>query len=299
MAQHGENARGFARVVGRAAGSGWRLLGSAAFFAALAGASLAAGGPERRDPQGLSFQGAYSFSALESEVAGIHPHPTRDDLFLVVVNRRPVYARGERAVLDERYRGHLLVVERHRGAVTRAIDLGGANYGGMAYGGRLLYVSSLDPPEILSVDIDAGRVVGRIAVSGPAGGLEYDQARSVLLAQMYVSQPHLAVLDPASARTLRTLWSDENAMDLALVSSDLLCTWVSSFDEHARGELRRLDPETGRVTGRLPLDRVHTSMAPLDRRVAGVEGFISLVRLDDAGTVGVFRYAYDRSRAAW
>jgi len=300
MARYGRSAGRQPATGGRGRSIGRALRRLAPLVVALVGASTAAAGDaQRAEPRGLSFLEAYSFSAHESEVAGIHPHPTRDDLFLVVVNRRPAYSRGQRAVLDERYRGHLLVVDRRRGTVTRATDLGGVNYGGMAYGDNLLYVSSLDPPEIIKVDLDSGRPVGRVAVSGPAGGLEYDRARSVLLAQMYVSQPHLAVVDPSSAMTVRTLWSDENAMDLALVSGDLLCTWISSFDRHARGELRRLDPATGKVTGRIPLSGVHTSMAPLDRAVAGTDGFISLVRLDEAGRVGVWRYAYDRSRVSW
>ncbi len=247
-----------------------------------------------------AFMEAYAFSALESEVAGIHPHPTRDDLFLVAANSRPSYQRGQHSVLPAKYRGNLLVVNRRSGSVERAIPLGGVNYGGLAYGNGLLYVSSLDPAEIVKVDLDAGRILGRIAIAGPAGGLEYDSSRGRLLAQLYVSHPSLAVVNPKTGVTEATLWSDENAMDLAQVSGDLLCTWTSSFDGQAVGELRRIDAATGKVLGRMPLREVHTSMAALDKQVAGVDGFISLVRLDEAsGKVGVWKYGYDRSAVVW
>jgi outer membrane protein assembly factor BamB len=255
---------------------------------------------QRGDRTAPAFIEAYAFSALESEVAGIHPHPTRDDLFLVAANSRPSYQRGQHEVLPAKYRGNLLVVNRRSGVVERALPLGGVNYGGLAYGDGLLYVSSLDPAEILKLDLESGRVVGRIPIAGPAGGLEYDGVRGVLLAQLYVSHPSLAVVNTKTGVTEATLWSDENAMDLARVSGDLLCTWISSFDGQAVGELRRIDPATGKVLGRMPLPEVHTSMAALDKRVAGTEGFISLVRVAGAtGKVGIHKYGYDRSAAVW
>lgn len=250
-------------------------------------------------PDGLKVLAEYPFHALESEVAGIHPHPTDDRLFLLAANGRPAYRAGQKPQLPLEYRGKLLVIDRHTGKVERTIGLPAGNYGGLTHDGQSLYVSSLEPPEILAVDLPAGKVERRIPISGPAGGLKFDRGRRQLLAQLYVSHPHLAVIDPASGSTVNTLWSDDSAMDLADVDGDLLCTWASSFDEHAFGELRRLDRSSGRVTGRVRLPAVHTSMAALDTTVAGVDGFISLVRLDAAGSVAVRRYAYDKSAVRW
>lgn len=249
---------------------------------------------------GLVLLEEYKFAAVETEVAGISPHPTDDRLFVVAANRRPVYRTGQKAIVPEAYRGRLLTVNRHTGAVVRAIELPGVNYGGVKFGAGALFVSSLEPPEILKLDFDTGRVLKRFPLPGPAGGLEYDARHGRLLAQLYTGFPHLAVVDAETGAIVDTLWSDESAMDLAIVDGDLLCTWESSFDQHAFGELRRIDPTTGKVIGRMPLRRVHSSMAPLIADVNGASGFISLVRTDEAaGTVAIVKYAYDRSKASW
>jgi hypothetical protein len=248
---------------------------------------------------GLTRAGEYKLAALEAEVAGIHPHPSDDALFLVATNQHPAYLPGQEPVLQAQYRGKLLTVDRRTGEVVRTLDLGGGDFGGLAFGRGTLFVSRLEPPEVLQVELASGRTVRRIPLPGPAGGLEYDPIRGRLLAQLYVGYPHLAVIDLQTGVVVDKLLSDENAMDLALVGGDLLCTWASSFDRHAFGELRRIDPGTGRVTGRLALDAVHTAMAPLDRGVAGVDGFISLVRADARGRVAVRRYVYDGASVAW
>lgn len=249
---------------------------------------------------GPVFLEEYKVTALESEVAGIYPHPTDDALFLVAANGRPAYGAKQKPAMPAQYRGMLLTMNRHTGAVVSAFDLGGVNYGGIAYAAGALFVSSLEPPEILKVDLEGRKILRRIPLSGPAGGLEYDTSRGRLLAQLYAGFPHIAVVDPATGATIDTLPSDESAMDLAVVDGDLLCTWASSFDAQAFGELRRIDPATGKVTGRVPLKRVHSSMAPLNRAVNGTDGFISLVRADDdSGRVTVFKYAYSRATASW
>jgi hypothetical protein len=40
-------------------------------------------------------------------------------------------------------------------------------------------------------------------------------------------------------------------------------------------------------------------MAPLDRHVSGVDGFISLVRADGRGRIAIRRYVYDGASVAW
>lgn len=249
-------------------------------------------------PAGLTVASDYRFSALESEVAGVHPHPTDDDLFLVAVNRHPAYRTDQRPLIDERRRGRLLTINRKTGAVTASLDLGGKTYGGIAFANGVLYVSSLEPPEVLKVDLARGAVTGRIPLSGPAGGLEI--FRGVLMAQLYVGFPHIALVDSTSGSTLRTLTSDENAMDLAMVGDELLCTWISNFGAEAFGELRKIDPASGTVVGRMRLPGVHSSMAALDPALAREVGFIALVRTPDAsGRVLVRRYAYDQRTAKW
>ena len=156
-------------------------------------------------------------------------------------------------------------------------------------------MSSLEPPEVLQINPENGTIQRRIPLAGPAGGLAYDESRGVLLAQLYTGVPHIAVVDVRSGRTIDMLWSDENAMDLASVGGDLLCTWASNIDAQAFGDLRRIDRATGKVTGRMQLDAVHTSMAPL----SGRPGFVAMVRTGRDGSIALRTYLYDRAAARW
>ena len=242
----------------------------------------------------------YKVPALESEVAGIYPHLTDDNLYLIAANKHPAYRAGQKPMLPVQYRGKLLTVNRHTGQIVNSFDLIDGDYGGIAYGENHLFISRLEPSEILKVNPTNGKIVQRIPISGPAGGLEYDKDKSVLIAQLYVGYPHLAVIDPKSGATTATLWSDESAMDLKKVDGDLLCTWVSGFDTRAFSELRLIDQQTGKVKGRITLDKVHSSLAPLDKKVGGIEGFISLVSLDkESGKVGIRKYSYTRDAVRW
>src|SRR6185295_19931069 len=159
-------------------------------------------------------------------------------------NAHPAYSAGQTARLPEQYRGKLLTIDGRTGDIVRAVPLTGGDYGGLAVGGGSLFVSSLEPPEVLQVDAERGVIERRIALAGPARGLAYDEARGALLAQLYTGLPHIAVVDVRRGRTVEMLWSDENAMDLAIVGGDLLCTWASGFDGGAFGDLRRIDPAT-------------------------------------------------------
>jgi hypothetical protein len=108
------------------------------------------------------------------------------------------------------------------------------------------------------------------------------------------------VVDPQTGATRETLWSDETAMDLASVRGDWLCTWVSGFDASAISELRLLDRSSGKVKGRVRLSGIYTSMAALDKRVAGIDGFIALVTTDPkSGLVVIRKHEYDPNQVKW
>lgn len=263
--------------------------------------SVAWAGTAGNDIGGLRVVADLQAPGIEPELSGIYPHPTDPNLYLVAANRRPAYRPGQKPMLPEELRGKLLTVDGRTGEVVRRLDLNGGDYGDLAFGDGHLYISSLEPAEILKVDLDNGRIVSRIPLAGPAGGLEFDRDRGVLVAQLFVGHPHLAVVDPKSGATVDTLWSDESAMGLAKVGGDLLCTWASGFDAQAWSELRLLDPKTGKVRGRVGLSGgVHTALAPLDRKVAGTDGFLSLVAVDrGTGRVAVRKYAYEGGKLAW
>jgi hypothetical protein len=251
-------------------------------------------------PKGLDSAGTYQVPALESEVGGIYPHPDKDGFYLVAANKNPAYKRGQTPKLPVEHRGKLLTVDGRTGAITGGVSLPGKAYGGIASDGKLFYVSSLEPAEVLVLDLGKGKVVRRIALEAPAGGLEFDRQSQQLLAQIYLKHPHLAVVDVSSGAVVSSLWSDESAMDLKTVDGDLLCTWTSSFDDNAFSELRRIDRRTGKVTGRIRLSGVHSSMAPLDPKVSGRTGFITLSTTHKAsGALAIQKFGYDRRAVAW
>ena len=251
-------------------------------------------------PAGLRLIAEFKAPGIEAEIAGIQPDPKDNNVYFMAANSHPVYKDGQKPLLPRQYRGKLLAVDGRTGQVVRATPLADGQYGGMASGQGFLFVASLNPPEILKVNPGTGALVSRFAVSSPIGGLEYDAERGKLIAQMFVGFPRLEVIDPNNGATVESLWSDESAMDLKKVENDWLCTWVSSFDADAFGELRLIDQQTGKVKGRMRLPGVFTSLGRLDKDVAGVDGFLSMVTLSrDSGRVVIQKYAYDRSTAKW
>jgi outer membrane protein assembly factor BamB len=194
-------------------------------------------------------------------------------------------------MLPVEYRGKLLTVDRE-GKVVKAVKLADDDFGGLAYADGYFYVALTNGAEILKVRAESGEIVGRFPLASPAGGLEYDHDRNVLIGQFYVGHPHLAVIDPKSGQTLETLWSDESAMGLAKVDGDLLCTWASGWDPGSFSELRLLDPKTGKVRSRIRLQGVHSSLAATHES-DGKPAFMALVTVDSAsGETVIRRYSY-------
>ncbi|MEM7050087.1 MAG: hypothetical protein AAF604_10520 [Acidobacteriota bacterium] len=278
----------------------WTKVVLGSLLIALVAAGVAVACPtDAEKTAGIQVIEDYVAPGLNNELSGIYPHPSNDELYYVAANRKPVYRAGQKAMLPENLRGQILTVEKKSGEVVEAWDLGGVEYGGMAYGEGHLFVSSLEPAEILKVSAKDGEIVRRYPIAGPAGGLEFDAERNALIAQIFVGYPQLAVIDVESGATLEALWSDESAMGLAKVQGDILCTWVSSFDEHARAELRLIDGETGEVAGRVPLDEVHTSLAPASATGNLADGFLSLVATGSDGEVAVRHYSYTNDAVTW
>lgn len=258
----------------------------------LSSASVAVGVEQSAFDAGVQIVEEYQAPGLAMELSGIYPHPSDTELYYVLANKQPVYDAGQKPMLDAEHRGKLLLVNRS-GEVVDSEPLAVGDYGGLAYGEGHFFVSSLEPAEILKVDAANGDVVARFPIAGPAGGLEYDADKKLIYAQLFVGYPHLAVIDPESGATVDTLWSDESAMGLAKVDGDLLCTWSNGLKPGAISELRLIDQESGKVKARLPLDKIHTSMAPV------ADGFMSLVATGDEGETVVRKYAYNSSSVAW
>lgn len=249
--------------------------------------------PDARLAAAVRLVDEYKTPGIESELSGIYPHPTDDNLYYVLANRKPPYRYGQKPMLPEQYRGKLLTVTR-QGEVIKAVKIVDDDFGGLVFVDGAAYVATTNSAEILKANPSTGEILARFSLPSPAGGLDFDRDRGVLIAQLYVGHPHLALVDIKSGRITGTLWSDESAMGLAKVSGDWLCTWASGWDPGSFSELRVISQSTGRVEARMKLDRVHSVIAPATDR-DGRPAFLSLVTTDSAsGATVIRRYAYDK-----
>jgi hypothetical protein len=272
---------------------GWKWIQWHMSRATVSETSAVAGVPnaDARLAASVKLVDEYQAPGGESELSGIYPHPTNDDLYLVLANRKPPYRYGQKPMLPEQYRGKLLTVNRS-GEIVKAVKIVDDDFGGLTFVDGMAYVATTNSAEILKVNADTGGVLGRFNLPSPAGGLDYDRERGVLIAQLYVGHPHLALVDIKTGNVTGTLWSDESAMGLAKVAGDWLCTWASGWDPGSFSELRVIDQQTGHVRSRMKLDLVHSVIAPAKDR-QGRPAFLSLVTTDSAtGKTVVRRYSY-------
>jgi len=247
-------------------------------------------------PADIKIIDEWKTPGIEPELSGIYPVENETDTYYVVANKRPTYSMTQKPKLPVEYRGKLLKVDRE-GQVLQAIPLIDEDYGDMAYGDGYMYVAVQEPPEILKLNPRNWKIEAKFPLAGPAGGLAYDAGRSVLYAQLFVNQPHLAVVDAKSGATIKTLWSDEGALGLKMIHYQLTCVWCGQpYDPGTYAELRLLDPETGRVKARREMPGVGTDscMAPLDGYSGdGSKGFMTLVTMNGvSGETIVRRYSY-------
>lgn len=269
-------------------------------FAALilVAAFVSVGRPVSAAPTGSELNGRvraiedYKTPGLEAELSGIYPHPSDDNLYYVLTNLKPPYRYGQKPMLPLKYRGKLLTVEKSTGRIVDAVKIADDDFGGLVFADGSFYAATTRGAEILKLDPKSFAVLARYRLPSPAGGLGYDRERGVLIAQLYVGHPHLAVVDVKTGAIKESLWSDESAMGLAKVDGDWLCTWASGWDPGSFSELRVLDPATGHVRQRLKLDGVHTAIAP-DRGNKGEPAFISLMTVNShTGETVIRKFAY-------
>jgi hypothetical protein len=233
----------------------------------------------------------YQTPGIESELSGIYPHPSDSNLYYVLANLKPPYRYGQKPMLPTQYRGKLLTVNR-QGKVLKSVKLVEDDFGGLTFIDGLAYVATTNSAEILKADPETGKVLARFALPSPAGGLDYDADRKLLIAQLYVGHPHLALVDPQTGAIRQTMWSDESAMGLIKVAGDWLCTWASGWEPGSFSEVRLIDQKDGHVLDRMKLDRVHSTLAPAKDGNGG-PAFLSLVTVDSAsGKTVIRRYAY-------
>jgi len=239
----------------------------------------------------VNFVDEYKTPGLESELSGIYPHPTDQNLYYVLANRKPPYRYGQKSMLPLQYRGTLMTVNRD-GEVLNSVKLADDDFGGLTFVDGFVYAATTNSAEILKANPKTGEILARYPLPSPAGGLDYDKERGVLIAQLYVGHPHLALVDIKTGKVTGTLWSDESAMGLAKVGTDWLCTWASGWDPGSFSELRLIDQNSGHVLSRMKLDGVHSAIARAQDGKGG-PAFLSLVTTDSqSGKTVIRRYSY-------
>ncbi len=244
----------------------------------------------------------YKTPGLEVELSGIYPHPTDNNLYYVITNGKPTYKPTMKPMLPVELRNKLLTVNRD-GKVVKVVDLpdGGGLFGDIAYGNGYLWLGPLDPPAVWKLDPETGKVVARYPLPGPAGGMGFDNELNAIIVQSYIGHPHLAIVDAKTGAVVRSIWSDENCQGLKKVDGDWITVYSSSWDADAYSELWVLDQKTGRPRSRLRLTGIHAAMAPLDKKVAGYDGFMTLVHVGSAVTgetvIRRHRYVGERNRS--
>ena len=140
----------------------------------------------------------YKTPGLEAELSGIYPHPTDANLYYVLTNKQPPYRYGQKPMLAEEYRGKLLTVEKKTGKIVKAIKLVDDDFGGLVFADGHFYAALTNGAAILKLDPKTFEILAEYRLPSPAGGLGYDAERGVLIAQLYVGHPHLAVVNVKS-----------------------------------------------------------------------------------------------------
>jgi len=137
----------------------------------------------------------------------------------------------------------LNALDPETGERVRAIDV--AAHAGTAFDGRYLFQLSGDC--IQKIDPKSGRVLGTIPAPGGAGsGLAW--AEGTLWVGQYRNRK-IHQIDPSTGAVLRTVESNRFVTGVTWVDGEL---WHATW-EGDESDLRRVDPQTGKVLERLEM----------------------------------------------
>ncbi len=132
------------------------------------------------------------------------------------------------------------------GAVVRSIDVAG--HAGTAFDGRYLYQLAED--RIQKVDPQSGQVLATIPAPGGGGDSGLAWAEGTLWVGQYRDRK-IHQVDPDSGAILRTIESNRFVTGVSWVDGEL---WHGTW-EGDESELRRIDPQTGKVLEQLEMPR--------------------------------------------
>jgi hypothetical protein len=126
----------------------------------------------------------------------------------LLTNKKPPYRYGQKPMLAEKYLGKLLTVEKKTGNIVAVHSIVMTTWRS-GNGGRLLHAATTNGAQVLKIDPASFKVVAKYPLPSPLV-TGYDKERGVLIAQLYVEHPHLAVVDLKTGK-VPSLWSDESA----------------------------------------------------------------------------------------
>ncbi|PRH08072.1 Vgb family protein [Burkholderia multivorans] len=138
----------------------------------------------------------------------------------------------------------LNALDPERGTTVRAIDV--AAHAGTAFDGRHLFQIVED--RIEKIDPESGRVLATLPAPGGGGDSGLAWAEGTLWVGQY-RERKIHQVDPQSGAVLRTIESNRFVTGVTWVDGEL---WHGTW-EADRSELRRIDPESGRVLEQLDL----------------------------------------------
>ena len=160
---------------------------------------------------------------------------------------RSIESIGERAALVAHTEGGRLTLVDSRLRVRPIVgDFGAPRYTAVSPGRRLAYVTDSERQEVVVVELDGRRVIGRTPVGGPARHLGIDRAGSRLWVALGSKAHAIAVLslaEPRRPRVVGTVRPPFLAHDVGFTPGGRR-VWVTSGD---RGRIAIYDARTGRA----------------------------------------------------
>ena len=224
------------------------------FLAAAAAPLLLGAAPALARPSGGTSL-ALVTADLESSIVAV-------DLSTGTVHRRLRIAPDPRsiesigvvgALVAHTASGRLTLVDSDLRVHRIAGELGAPRYTAVSRNRRLAYVTDSAREELVVVDVDARRVVGRVAVGGPCRHLSIDRTGTRLWTALGNTADRLAVLSLADShrpRMLTTIRPPFLAHDVGFTPGGRR-VWVTSGD---RGRMAIYDARTGELIRALAAD---------------------------------------------
>ena len=217
-----------------------------------------------------------------SHVAVVHPATGK------VVGRidtprlpRSIERVGQTAVVAHSELGRITLIDQDDLTARALIGrLGEPRYTATHPDGRHAFVTDSTLQEVVVIDVVRGRVVGRVAVGGPARHLTLDPSGRRLWAALGTKAQRIAIVDVSDLRqpVVRGRLRPPFLAHDVVFSPSGDCVWVTSGD---RGVIAIYDTATRRLVRRLDAD------APPQHIVFSDAGRVAYVASGDDGTMRV------------